>query len=124
MTEAFLKPRGLTQGRLAAATGVERGHVNELCNNRGKINAPTALILARVVDVDAQFWLNARRRRDLWDAMHGSRERPRAGRASRLGPAGDSVVIHDPFKSTEPAALPPTAKAPEDTRFMVSFATA
>jgi addiction module HigA family antidote len=46
--EEFLKPLGLTQGALAEATGVQRKHVNELCNDRRNVTAATALTLARV----------------------------------------------------------------------------
>ncbi len=48
LVEEFMEPMGLTQGALAEAMGVQRKHVNELCNNRRNVTAPTALILARV----------------------------------------------------------------------------
>jgi addiction module HigA family antidote len=34
LVEEFLEPMGLTQGALAKAMGVQRKHVNELCNGR------------------------------------------------------------------------------------------
>jgi transcriptional regulator with XRE-family HTH domain len=43
-----MRPLGLTQGALAEAMGVPRKHVNQLCNDRRTVTAPTALILARV----------------------------------------------------------------------------
>ena len=58
---------GLTQGALAEAMGVQRKHVNELCNNRRNVTAPTALILARVFGNSPDFWLNVQRRSDLWE---------------------------------------------------------
>ena len=70
LTEEFLEPMGLTQGALADAMGVARGHVNELCNDRRTVTAPTALILARVFGNSPEFWLNMQRRADLWEAMH------------------------------------------------------
>jgi addiction module HigA family antidote len=48
LIEEFMEPLGLTQGALAEAMGVQRKHVNELCNDRRKVTAPTALILAPV----------------------------------------------------------------------------
>ena len=48
LIEEFMEPMGLTQGALAKAMGVQRKHVNELCNDRRNVTAPTALILARV----------------------------------------------------------------------------
>ena len=80
----FMEPMGLTQGALAAAMGVQRKHVNELCNNRRNLTAPTALILARVFGNSPDFWLNVQRRRDLWEAMHSPRERERIERARPL----------------------------------------
>src|SRR5713101_5457010 len=80
----FMEPIGLTQGALADAMGVQRKHVNELCNNRRNVTAPTALILARVFGNSPDFWLNVQRRTDLWEAMHSPRERKRIERARPL----------------------------------------
>jgi antitoxin HigA-1 len=84
LVEEFMKPMGLTQGALAQAMGVQRKHVNELCNNRRNVTAPTALILARVFGTSPDFWLNLQRRSDLWEAMHSPRERERIRRARPL----------------------------------------
>ncbi|HEX5435881.1 MAG TPA: HigA family addiction module antitoxin [Gemmatimonadaceae bacterium] len=84
LVEEFLKPMGLTQGALAEAMGVQRKHVNELCNDRRAITAPTALILARVFGNSPDFWLNTQRRTDLWEAMHNPKERERIKRARPL----------------------------------------
>ena len=84
LTEEFMKPMGLTQLALAEAMGVPRKHVNELCNGRRSLTAPTALILARVFGNSAEFWLNVQRRSDLWQAMHSPRQRERIKRARRL----------------------------------------
>jgi antitoxin HigA-1 len=84
LIEEFMAPMGLTQGALAEAMGVQRKHVNELCNDRRTVTAPTALILARVFGNGPDFWLNAQRRSDLWEAMHSPRERERIARARPL----------------------------------------
>jgi len=84
LVEEFMTPMGLTQGALAEAMGVQRKHVNELCNGRRAVTAPTALILARVFGNSPDFWLNVQRRSDLWDAMHSPRERKRIERARPL----------------------------------------
>ncbi|MGD0564490.1 MAG: HigA family addiction module antitoxin [Roseiarcus sp.] len=84
LTEEFLAPMHLSQGGLADAMGVPRKHVNELCNNRRKATARTALILARVFGNSADFWLNVQRRNDLWDTMNAPRERERIERAKPL----------------------------------------
>ncbi len=84
LIEEFMSPLGLTQVALAEAMGVQRKHVNELCNDRRTVTAPTALILARVFGNSPEFWLNVQRRGDLWDAMHNPRERKRIERARPL----------------------------------------
>lgn len=87
LTEEFMQPLGLTQGELAEAMGVPRKHVNELCNNRRTVTAPTALILARVFGNSPDFWLNVQRRTDLWEATHSPREMARIKRAKPLSSA-------------------------------------
>lgn len=87
LTDEFLEPMGPTQGALAEAMGVQRKHVNELCNDRRKVTAATALILSRVFGNSPDFWLNAQKRSDLWEAMHSPRERERINRARPLTPA-------------------------------------
>ena len=84
LTEEFMEPMGLTQGALAKAMGVQRKHVNELCNDRRQITTSTALILARVFGNSPDFWLNIQRRSDLWEVMHSPAERKRIERAKPL----------------------------------------
>ena len=86
LVEEFMKPMGVNQAALAAAIGVQRKHVNELCNDRRNVTAATALIMARVFGNSADFWLNVQRRGDLWEAMHSSSERARIERARPLEP--------------------------------------
>src|SRR5215470_16196841 len=81
LIEEFMRPMSLTQAALAEAMGVARKHVNELCNGRRSVTAPTALILARVFGNSPEFWLNVQRRTDLWEAMHSPSERKRIERA-------------------------------------------
>jgi plasmid maintenance system antidote protein VapI len=45
------------------------------------ITASPALILARVFGNSPDFWLNVKRRSDLWNALHSPRERQRIKRA-------------------------------------------
>lgn len=79
-----MAPMGRTQAALAEAMGVQRKHVNELCNDRRNVTAATALILARVFGNSPDFWLNVQRRSDLCEAMHAPRERKRIERAKPL----------------------------------------
>ncbi len=87
LVEEFMRPMELTQTVLAEAMGVPRKHVNELCNNRWAVTAPTALILARVFGNSPDFWLNVQRRTDLWEATHSPRELARIERAKPLSSA-------------------------------------
>ena len=84
LVEEFLTPMRLTQGQLAEAMAVPRKHVNELCNDRRAVTAPTALILSRVFGNSPEFWLNVQRRCDLWNALHSPREQERIRRARPL----------------------------------------
>jgi len=84
LTEEFMQPLGLTQAALAEAMGVQRKHVNELCNDRRNVTAATALILARVFGNSPDFWLNVQRRNDLWAVMNSPDERARVDRAKPL----------------------------------------
>ncbi len=81
LSEEFLSPFGLTQGRLAGAMGVPRKHINELCTNRRIVTVDTALMLAKVFGNSADFWLNVQRRNDLWDALNAPERRARIDRA-------------------------------------------
>ncbi len=87
LVEEFMSPMNLTQQALANAMGVPRKHVNELCNDRRNVTAPTALILARVFGNSPDFWLNIQRRSDLWAAMNDSEERARIRRAKPIAAA-------------------------------------
>jgi len=84
LIEEFMEPLGLTQAALADAMGVQRKHVNELCNNRRNVTAATALILARVFGNSPDFWLNVQRRSELWQALHDPKEQARIERAKPL----------------------------------------
>ncbi len=88
LVEEFMQPLGLPQAALAAAMGVQRKHVNELCNGRRSVTAATALILARVFGNTPDFWLNVQRRSDLWEALNSPKERERIERAKPLDDAG------------------------------------
>ena len=87
LVEEFMRPLALTQTALAGAMGAPRKHVNELCNDRRRVTAATALILATVFGNTPEFWLNAQRRVDLWEAMHDPHEQARVARAKPVGAA-------------------------------------
>src|SRR5256885_11455869 len=94
LVDEFMNPLGLTQGDLAEAMGVQRKHINELCNDRRAITADTALMLARVFGNSADFWLNVQRRSDLWEALHSPERRKPIERARPVHPAAARGTIH------------------------------
>ena len=68
LREDFLPDFGLTVARLAEAVGVSRQSVNDLLRERRALRPDMALRLARLFGNSPEFWLNAQRAIDLWDA--------------------------------------------------------
>ncbi len=65
LVEDFLKPKGITQYRLAKDIGVPPRRVNEIVHGQRAITADTALRLGRYFGMSAQFWLNLQTHYDL-----------------------------------------------------------
>jgi addiction module HigA family antidote len=68
LREDFLPDYGLTVAGLAEAVGVSRQSINELLRERRAVSPDMALRLARLFGNSPEFWLNAQRAVDLWDA--------------------------------------------------------
>ncbi|MDZ4656196.1 MAG: HigA family addiction module antitoxin [Bythopirellula sp.] len=68
LREDFLPDYGLTVARLAEAMGVSRQSVNELLGGRRAVSPEMSLRLARLFGNSPEFWLNAQRAVDLWEA--------------------------------------------------------
>jgi len=68
LREDFLPDYGLTVASLAEALGVSRQTINELLRERRAVSPEMALRLSRLFGNSAEFWLNAQRALDLWDA--------------------------------------------------------
>lgn len=68
LREDFLPDYGLTVAGLAEAAGVSRQSVNELLGGRRAVSPEMALRLGRLFGNSPEFWLNAQRAVDLWDA--------------------------------------------------------
>ena len=67
----FLEPLGLTQTELARRLGVSYPRLNEVVKGRRSVTPDTALRLARVLGMPADFWLGLQSDWDLWHALHG-----------------------------------------------------
>lgn len=68
LREDFLPDYGLTVSRLAEAIGVSRQSINEILRERRSVSPEMALRLARLFGNSPEFWLNAQRAVDLWEA--------------------------------------------------------
>jgi addiction module HigA family antidote len=68
LREDFLPDYGLTVAGLAEAVGVSRQSVNELLRGRRAVSPEMALRFSRLFGNTPEFWLNAQRAVDLWDA--------------------------------------------------------
>jgi len=68
LREDYLPDYGLTVAGLAEALGVSRQTVNELLRERRSLSPEMALRLSRLFGNSPEFWLNAQRAVDLWDA--------------------------------------------------------
>ena len=77
LREDFLPDYGLTVSELTEAIGVSRQSVNELVRERRALSPEMALRLSALFGNDAEFWLNAQRAVDLWDAREAIRDEVR-----------------------------------------------
>jgi addiction module HigA family antidote len=80
--EEFVKPLGLTQTELARSLGVSYPRLNEIVKGRRAVTPNTALRLARVLGMSADFWLGLQHDWDLWHALNS----PEAEEINQLQP--------------------------------------
>ena len=69
LLEEFLKPLGITQSAFAVRLGVSFPRLNEVINGKRTVTPDTALRLARVTGMSADFWLGLQQDWDLWHAL-------------------------------------------------------
>lgn len=81
LREDFIPDYGLTATELAKAVRVSRQTINELLRGRRAVSAQMALRLARAFGNSPEFWLNAQREVDLWEAARVIR-----GQVDRIKP--------------------------------------
>lgn len=65
LRQEFLEPAGITQYRLAKATGLSQVQVGNILRGRRGITAETALRLERALGMSAQTWMNLQTLYDL-----------------------------------------------------------
>jgi antitoxin HigA-1 len=81
LREDFMVDYGLTVAALAKALGASRQTINELLRERRAVTPAMALRLAKLFGNTPEFWLNAQRAVDLWDA-----EQQYGGEIERIKP--------------------------------------
>jgi antitoxin HigA-1 len=69
LLEEFLTPLGITQSAFAIRLGVSFPRLNEVINRKRSVTPDTALRLARVTGMSADFWLGLQQDWDLWHAL-------------------------------------------------------
>lgn len=82
LREEFLVPLGMTQSAFALQLGVSFPRLNEVINARRAVTPDTALRLARVTGMSADFWLGLQQDWDLWHALRSDQ----AAAIARLHP--------------------------------------
>jgi addiction module HigA family antidote len=69
LLEEFVRPLGISQSALAIRLGVSFPRLNEIVRGKRGVTPDTALRLARVVGMSADFWLGLQQDWDLWHAL-------------------------------------------------------
>jgi len=87
LLEEFLKPLGISQSAFAIQLGVSFPRLNEVVNAKRAVTPDTALRLAHVTGMSADFWLGLQQDWDLWHAVR-SAEAVKIRRLTRLPRAG------------------------------------
>jgi addiction module HigA family antidote len=75
LREDFLPDYSLTVSGFAKAIGVSRQTVNELLRERRAVSPAMALCLSRLFGTSPEFWLNAQRAVDLWNAKRSIKKK-------------------------------------------------
>ncbi len=77
LLEEFLRPLGISQSAFAVRLGVSFPRLNEIVRGKRAVTTDTALRLARVTGMSADFWLGLQQDWDLWHAL-------RTGQAAQI----------------------------------------
>ena len=77
LREEFLAPLGLTQRQVAESLGCDVKVVNRLVNGRTSVSAEMALKLGAAFRTTPEFWLNAQKAVDLYEAARRLTALPR-----------------------------------------------
>jgi len=87
LLEEFLKPLEVSQSAFAIRLGVSFPRLNEIIRGKRAVTPDTALRLAQMTGMSADFWLGLQSDWDLWHALRSDKAKqiaklspfPRAG---------------------------------------------
>lgn len=82
LLEEFLKPLGISQSAFAERLGISFARLNEIIRGKRGVTTDTALRLAQVLGMSADFWLGLQQDWDLWHAVRSEK----AAAITRLEP--------------------------------------
>jgi len=82
LLEEFLKPLAVSQSAFAVRLGVSFPRLNEIIRGKRSVTPDTALRLARVTGMSADFWLGLQQDWDLWHLLRSEQ----AAAIARLEP--------------------------------------
>jgi len=77
LRKEFLEPLRLTQAQLANHIGCHKSVINGIVNGRHRLSAGIAIRLGAALRMTPEFWLNAQRAVDLYDAARRLKRLPR-----------------------------------------------
>jgi addiction module HigA family antidote len=75
LLKEFLEPLGVSQSAFAISLGVSFPRVNEIIRGKRAVTPDTALRLAQVTGMSADFWLGLQSDWDLWHALRSEEAR-------------------------------------------------
>lgn len=84
LLEEFLKPLGISQSEFAVRMGVSFPRLNEIIRGKRSVTPDTALRLAQVLGMSANFWLGLQLDWELWHAIRSEK----AAAVAKLEPIG------------------------------------
>ena len=73
LLEEFLKPLGISQSTFAVRLGISFPRLNEIIRGKRGVTPDTALRLAQVLGMSADFWLGLQQDWDLWHALQSEK---------------------------------------------------
>jgi addiction module HigA family antidote len=73
LQEEFLKPLGISQSAFAVRLGISFLRLNEIIRGKRGVTPDTALRLAHVLGMSADFWLGLQQDWDLWHALRSEK---------------------------------------------------